>query len=188
MIETILSVIDRLIQLLSIKENLNEKQFENILKPLYEGAESIYRDYLKTFDDLETMIYNCVEEEKLIRFLEARRLEYLPVRMKVRAVLSKLRRSPRTGLGKQDRFIEGIWYLMRGGIAISEPGYLVRLGTGKEGLTLLDILYIFLSMPSIEFDREWGMHSVEYQLLCLHDAWQAIVEGYAEKQNAIYSR
>lgn len=192
MINTALTIIDRFVHLLTLRQELSEKQFEHIVKPLYEDAELVYRDHLMTFEQLKKMIKNGIPEEELIRFLEERRLEYLPVRMKIRAVVIRLfGDSPRAALRERSKFVQGIWSLMRGGVDISEPGHFERLHASGDH-TLLDILYLFLNRPEMQRPDEWyrqrGWIAVEHQLRSLKEAWEEIVAGYAEMQNAIYNK
>ena len=49
MIEAAIRIIDRIIQLKTIREKNAEKYFNNSINPLYEDAEVVVKDYLKLF-------------------------------------------------------------------------------------------------------------------------------------------
>src|ERR1035441_5754453 len=87
MVDIALSVVDRLIQLLTIRERNREKYFQQFIEPLYRDAEGIVNDYVSLFGELIELLKNSDSTEDVIAWIEQRRLKMLPLRIKVRALL-----------------------------------------------------------------------------------------------------
>jgi len=88
MIDAGVRIIDRLIQLLQTKEKRKEKYFNNFVEPLYKDAETIIKDYNTLFMELISKIEKAEDSTEIIRWIEERRVTYLPLRTKVKALLS----------------------------------------------------------------------------------------------------
>src|SRR5438045_661419 len=82
-----LSIIDRIIQLFTVRERNREKFFNSFIEPLYKDAEPVAKDYMMLLAELAHKIEDEPVEE-VIAWLEERRAAYQPLRMKLRAVLS----------------------------------------------------------------------------------------------------
>jgi hypothetical protein len=81
-----LSIIDRVIQLLTLRERNRERFFSNFIEPLYRDAEPVAKDYMALLTELDHKIQEKTLKENIV-WLEERRAAYRPVRMKLRALL-----------------------------------------------------------------------------------------------------
>ncbi len=205
MIGSFLKLIDYALHYLDKRNNLNQNHFDNIIEPLFNDAELIYTDFINTFDKLKKMISEDSNEEELIRFLEIRRLNYLPVRIKVKSLLvhfpSKHPDLDFYMIG--DSYIDGIYQLILGGIRISEPGRIDFPGNKRYNIqrtfdrdstgchTLLDILYIIINRGIIWREGEVKLRlleAVQHQEKCLHAAWHLVTQGYADKKMKTFQK
>jgi len=187
----LLSLIDRLIALLREGERLDERYFVNIVKPLYEDAERIYADYLKTLDQLSKMLENGASDDALISFLETRMTEYHAVRVRMRATAVRIMNKPsRSALAPRSRFAKGVWALMRGGLAISEPGQCESWNGRFSGHTLLDMLRLIKNDDADprRYSAPERAEFLDKQRRFLSRAWREVVEAYADMQTMIYKR
>ena len=188
MIDAGIQIIDRLIQLATYKENKSKDYFNEFIAPLYSDTEKIAADYFKLFQELIHKIRDGEKEEALIRWLERRRIEHLPLRMKVKSLLRADRSDylrQRFEKGSPDKFQDGIWKLMQGGISLVEPGYVSERG----GHTILDVLYRFMysdANASEEMRRNRYLQSAQYQMDYIMKAWEEVNEGYASLKESIY--
>ena len=82
MVDIGLSVLDRLIQLLTVRERNREKYFQQFIEPLYKDAEGIVNDYTALFGELIERLGNTDSPNEVIAWIEQRRLKMLPLRIK----------------------------------------------------------------------------------------------------------
>src|SRR5580692_1682614 len=83
-----ISIIDRLIQLLTVRERSRAEYFRNFIDPLYRDAELVALDYMALFTELTHRLERAASFKELIVWLEQRRSAYRPVRMKIKALLA----------------------------------------------------------------------------------------------------
>jgi hypothetical protein len=84
MLEVAVSVVDRLIQLATVRERNKEKYFNNFVEPLYKDAEQVARDYMALFSELTHRLEKAENTGSVIDWLEERRTTFQPLRMKMR--------------------------------------------------------------------------------------------------------
>jgi hypothetical protein len=82
-----ISIIDRLIHLLTLKERNREKFFNNFIEPLYRDAEPVAKGHMGLLAELSHRLERAGSTDDLIPWLEQRRTSYQAVRMKIRALL-----------------------------------------------------------------------------------------------------
>ena len=175
MIDSALKLIDRLLQLVKVREDNRAKRFKNIIEPMYQDAQSIMDDYNALFKELITKLETEEDVAPIIQWLETRRLEMVPVRIKTRAFLGTLRFRE----NELDKFNKGIWGLMKGGITITEEGHVPMQEYGWGDHTVLDLLYMWSDRP-VAVERERYIQHAKEQLAAIQRAWQDVNEGYAE--------
>ena len=180
-----LSLIDRLIQLLTLKEKNREKFFNTLIEPLYKDAEPVAKDYMVLLSELAHRIEDRPIKETLA-WLEEKRAAYQPVRMKLRALLENPAYSDsatwvRTPL---ERFTLGIWRLMTGGLAVTNMGeYVTMPEYGYQGHTILDIarrMRVGIEAGESGQERRELLREVRGQQVAIEHAWHDVVMGYAE--------
>lgn len=177
MLEVAVSLVDRLIQLASVRERNREKFFDGFIEPLYQDAEQISRDYMTLFAELIHRLTEAEDTAPVIEWLEERRSVFQPVRMKVRALLEEgLRYGDKKPL---DKFRKGIWGLMKGGTSLLEPGHgnVHEYGFGDH--TVLDIMLRLRRQP-IPRHRNRLIDHARGQQMAVELAWRDVVAGYAE--------
>jgi hypothetical protein len=118
-----ISIIDRLISLLTVRERNREKYFKNFIDPLYRDAELVARDYMGLFAELLQRLESATTFEEIIAWLEQRRASYRPVRMKIRALLAdkslnELGKSKRPTY--RTRFAKGIWGILKANFSLAQ--------------------------------------------------------------------
>ena len=111
----------------------------------------------------------------IIRKIEDGRVKYLPVRIKLRAILLfGTNRSP----DDLSQFERGIWRVLRGGLSTFEQGEQnPMLEYGEH--TLLDVLYTVAGGFS---SRDTCLRYVERQIKTITSGWEEVTAGYAEWQ------
>ena len=95
MIEAIIKVIDRLIQLRSIKDTRDRIVFDKIIEPSFNELLIIHSDYIRLFTEDRGMFDSYQDDvecgiKKLIAYLESRRIELEPVRVRLSKLAEKL--------------------------------------------------------------------------------------------------
>jgi hypothetical protein len=177
MLEVAVSVVDRLIQLATVRERNKEKYFNNFIEPLYKDAEQVVKDYLGLFTELAHRLETADDIEPVINWLEERRVAYQPLRMKMRALL---RKEPRYATDDpREKFNKGIWGLMRGGVSLLEQGHGQTREYGFGGHTVLDIM-IRLRDEALRKNRNRFIETTRAQQSALERAWQDVVAGYVD--------
>jgi hypothetical protein len=185
MIDAGVRIIDRLIQLLQTKEKRKEKYFNNFVEPLYKDAETIIKDYNTLFIELISKIEKAEDSTEIIRWIEERRVTYLPLRTKVKALLSD-ENGTNAHTGKFER---GIWFIMTGGLFIFEkkfirPGDVHFPGAGRH--TLLDLIDRFSAEP-FKRSKDTYLYLAKAQLRFIQKAWEDVAMGYAELKRRMLS-
>jgi len=178
MIDTAVKVIDRLIELVKAKGEARAKYFDEIIEPLYQETEEVFRDYVALFRELIRRLEKDESVPDIIRWLEDRRLDFLPVRMKIRAGLDRFTQYGTLLHGEeQDAFLNGVWGVMKGALSLSEEGHTPMHEYGWGDHTVLDLLYIWSRSP-VSVNRRRYLDNAHEQLASIERAWQDVVRGY----------
>lgn len=151
---------------------------------MYRDAELIVNDYMGLFVELISKLESADDIPALIRWIEERRMAFLPLRMKARAFLYRIEVRSESPL---DTFRKGIWGLMKGGLSFVEEGHAHLREYGHGDHTVLDLLYGFSSTP-LSANRKLLPRLARRQLECIELAWQDVVTGYAEIKKATNPR
>jgi hypothetical protein len=194
MIDAAVRVADKLILLLTIRERNREKEFEKFVDPLFKDAELVVNDYFSLFRELLTRLGAATSTEDTIRWLEERRLEMLPVRMKLRAFLQTNGRVQARELDQhRSQFERGLWGVMQGGLSLVEEGYVGLEEYGFRGHhTILDIVYELSGLQhdqasdELQKDVNDRVATVaQIQLRSIEAAWKDATLGYAQLKNRL---
>ena len=142
MIEILLKILDRLIQIKKERSLKLHKQFTHIVEPIFFDLEKIHSDYLRMFTNASLRLQqNSGALLEVIQTLEVQRLEFEPVRTKLIATLSELNlelpsfTSPIKLESEIDRFVRAVLEYLPLGDIQSVGG-----GTGASSL-LMDLKY-----------------------------------------------
>lgn len=179
MLEIGLSVVDRLIQLITVREHNREKYFREFIQPLYEDAEKIVHDYTSLLVELIRQIKNARSTEAVIEWVEERRHAMLPLRTKVRALLIDGTVDPDKVPEELRLFVKGLWGVMRGGISLVEEGHATTWDYGFGDHTVLDLMKRFSHSSPLSRDRERYIRYAKAQLAAIEAAWKDASRGYA---------
>jgi len=179
MVDIGLSVLDRLIQLLTVRERNREKYFQQFIDPLYKDAEGIVNDYVGLFGELIELLTNADSTEEVVAWIEQRRLKMLPLRIKVRALLENNAVDSEKVPEAYRLFVQGLWGVMKGGISLVEEGHTPMREYGWGDHTVLDLLKSFSQRSPASHYRERYIRSARRQLLAIEAAWKDATKGYA---------
>lgn len=188
MVEIGISILDNLIKLFNFMEKHDEKYFNSFIEPMYADAERIMYNYSGMFHELIKRLESDEDIDKITIWILEKRVEFKPLRMKVRALLDQ--KSFKIELA--DKFQKGIWFLLKGGISFSKNGHADMNEYGMGDHTVLDLIKVLTSgdlHPEKNEDgslygKERYILNAKRQLNCIELAWQDIVDGYAIlKQN-----
>jgi hypothetical protein len=171
-------LLDRLIQLSSIRERNGEKYFHSFIDPLYRDAEQVARDYMLLFAELVHRLSEAEHPDEVIEWLEERRTAFQPVRMKIRAFLDV----PSTYdiSDPTQRLVKGLWGLMKGTISFLEEGHGLTREYGFGGHTVLDMMKRLKNQPMSAGNRERFIDHARGQQMAIERAWEDVVRGYAK--------
>ena len=92
MIEALLAVIDRLIQIVQTRIAGRKEMFDRVLEPVFNDLVVIHGYYIRMFDEVSERLHpnNPSELNAARAELRRRRLEFEPVRRKVEALMNQL--------------------------------------------------------------------------------------------------
>jgi hypothetical protein len=176
------SIIDRLIQLATVRERNKERYFRNFIEPLYADGEKIAEDYIGLLTELSHRIGQATDNSEIAEWLEARRASLQPLRVKVRALI-------------QDRFMEhgkdtkgkavalfqkGLWGLMKGGVSVTEDGHALTWEYGFGDHTVLDLLRRARESSLAPHFREILTRQARLQKEAIERAWDDVTKAYAD--------
>jgi len=185
LIDTALKVIDRLVELGKLPERNRKKYLDETVQPLYDDAEVVVSDYIGLFRDLIRRLKEGQNIQEIIDWLELRRLEIMPVRIKLRSYLENMDDPKFHTNEPMDRFKAGIWRLMRGGISLVELGH---IDFPEYGLsmrhTVLDLLHLY-GNRDLPGGREFYIKAAQDQLSCIERAWAEVTTGYVQLRNEL---
>ncbi len=95
MVDLLLKAIDRMIDLLRIREKRMQKRFDQIWKPTYNDLQLVHTDYYSMFQTVYRLAFegigkdNEVKSERLdkaIQFVKQQRVAFAPIRQKLSAL------------------------------------------------------------------------------------------------------
>lgn len=185
MIDVGLKVLDLLKDLLATREKNRAKVFQTFVEPMYRDAEEVFKNYLLLLQEVALRLERREPIPSVIRWLEEKRLERFPVRIKMRALLREYDREPllpETGLSK---FQKGVWGLMKGGLALFEEGHAPVREYGWQDHTVLDLMYYWVTLPASDPRYERCLLATTQQAEAIRSAWQDVADGYAELKRAV---
>jgi len=180
--------IDKLISLVELASVLFESRSverKKYIDAVYDCASAVYKDYIDLLSNLRQKVLRARKPNTLIRFLEQRRREVLPLRKKLNAVVSKhLERNPTS------KFDAGILGLMNGSVTVFDKRYfriygfdaerrIIRAHKGRH--TVLDLLNKLKQHEgkSVASIRDQLLESIDNTMRCLDITWEDISQGYA---------
>ena len=204
MLDLFLKLIAQLTMFAQTGERNRRQYIDRYVQPVYKTTEEIYKDYCTFLRDLRGKIKRGKKCEPLIRYIETRRLEMLPARIQVRALLAK-----RLDEGAITGFEVGILGLMTGSLSTLETSYfrfslpyvavdpewnhrphierfadLLEGHTGRflKDHTVLSILEQITDGGDTDFTRRRSdlLESVDKKIYAVNKAWEAVTIGYAE--------
>lgn len=148
--------------------------FERFVRPVFQDAERVMFDYVALFRELIARLKNGTDIAAVIEFLEERRYQLLPVRMKLRAIAARSHHQDRS-----PQFERGIRGILRGACSLVEEGHTQMREYGWGDHTVLDLLYAWSEEP-FEEHRQRYLDNARAQLRALERAWADVTAGYAE--------
>lgn len=93
MVDLLLKAIDRMIDLLRIREKRMQKRFDQIWKPTYNDLQLVHTDYYSMFQTVYRLVSEGIEKDKdsesldkAIQFIKLRRVAFAPIRQKLSAL------------------------------------------------------------------------------------------------------
>jgi hypothetical protein len=177
-----ISIVDRLIQLATVRERNREKYFNNFIEPLYRDGEQIASDYMGLLAELTYRITQADDWREIIKWLEEKRATLQPLRMKVRALIADgiMAREDKRSNRSVALFKKGLWGLMKGGVSAVEDGHALTKEYGFGDHTVLDLLYQTRVAAFHPRFREVLTMRAQRQKEAIEKAWQDVVTAYAE--------
>ncbi|EEF63131.1 hypothetical protein [Pedosphaera parvula] len=177
MLDTLTKLLEKFIKLGEVREANQQRYVDRYVTPLYSVAEAIYKDYSSTLRELRRKVKTGRKTMPLIQFLEQRRLEQLPARMKIRAVLRTIPKRNWT------RFEQGVLGLIHGCLSdFDRHQSIYPIGHGDH--TLYDMIRYIESRgePELAPDRGRLLSAIERQIQGIDKAWEFVCVGYADLQ------
>ena len=181
MINAALAILDRLIHLANIRKEDRSAYFDAVIDPLYRDVEVVVNDYVSLFRELIRRLETKEELSAIVKWLDMRRHDFLPLRAKVRENLARLP-EVRGGATEEDLLIKGIWGVLKGGLSLTEEGHARLREYGFSDHTVLDLLRR-LSDDALASKRERCIEYARRQRTCVEAAWVDASKGYFEHRN-----
>jgi|SRR6185312_14448382 len=177
--DLVLKLIDLFLKLLDRKGRIDRDYFEQYVRPSFEAAETIFRNYHEILGEVRKRAQAGTPPDEIVRYLEDRRSEHLATRIRVRAILRE-RGSVDSLIGSNPRngFEIGIWGLLLGGAGAFEEDPTINNSNPyarQSPHTILATIYA----RQTEDDR-YFLFFVNSQLATLETAWKDVSEGYAK--------
>jgi len=179
MLDIGLGIVDRLIQLVTVREHNREKYFHEFIQPLYDDAEKIVQDYTSLLVELIQQIRSARSTKTVVDWIEQRRHAMLPLRTKVRALIADGTVDPDKVPEEFKLFVKGLWGVMRGGVSLVEQGHATTWEYGFGDHTVLDLMKRFSDSSPLSPNRERYIRSAQAQLAAIEAAWKDASKGYA---------
>ena len=192
MIEVLLKLIDRLIDLKKYQTERLHKTFQEVLDPLFNDLLAVHGNYIRIFEEVQeqlTAIPDPGSEEgkkKLLEIAETlrrRRLEFEPVREKLTAMTRELGGSvygkgPKLESPEAEEFVAGvIQYFPRANMVAntSRASALVMAIRGGAAITAAQVDRYGRSLPEL----------VAFHIKDCRDRWSAVCDSYAKLKTAV---
>lgn len=185
MVEVGIALVDNLYKIFSIKTKHDEKYFYSFIEPMFKDAEMVMNNYTSLLNELISKLEMDEEMISIIKWLRLKRIEFQPLRMKMRVLLEQ--KSYKIELAEE--FQKGIWGLLKGGLQLSSYGHYGMYGRiGVKDHTILDLVTIFSEYKGKNQEkRERYIRIAKDQLQNIENAWVDVVTGYVLlKQKKIY--
>lgn len=181
MVDAAVSIIDRRIQLATVRKRNKEKYFKNCIEPLFRDGESIAQDYMTLLAELVHRIDVAQNCQEIIVWLEQRRAILQPLRIKVRTLVADGSMNSIAAARKTDLalFKKGLWGLMKGGISAVDDRHALTWEYGFSGHTVLDLLYRARIAALEDEFRDQLTHQAKRQQNAIEAAWQDVATAYA---------
>jgi Na+-transporting NADH:ubiquinone oxidoreductase subunit NqrC len=182
MATTAVSIVDRLIQLATVRERNREKYFKNFIEPLYVDGEQIAKDYMNLLAELIHRIGQANDCREIADWLEARRTTFQPLRIKVRALIQDgfMERKEKRKSESLALFKKGLWGLMKGGVSAVEDKHALTGEYGFGDHTVLDLLHHERMSALEQRFRDLLTRQAQRQQEAIERAWQDVTNAYAE--------
>lgn len=186
MLQSILKLLDTVIALSRERQKNTDDYFERYAEPAYDLCQVVFRDYMKLLTTLRHLIADDEPKKSILQFLEQGRVEFLPARMQLRAILHfysnhPLRNGSETRMGQ---FEKGILGILQGGLVHLEETEVTRAaGLYFKGHSLLDVLYA-VSLPDDALPKSEILGIVRRQSDALHSAFQDVTLGFEQLRKA----
>lgn len=183
------SIIDRLIQLATVRERNRERFFKNFVEPLYTDGEKIAQDYMALLTDLIHLIADAQDARKIIEWLETRRMALKPLRDKVREVIRENPSALKNERGSKELKLlkQGLWGVMRGAASAVEDGHALTGDYGFSDHTVLDLLHRARIAMIDQRSRELLTRRARQQQAAIERAWRDVATAYAALRLAYLS-
>ena len=178
MIQKGLHVMERLHCLLALRERMQQPCFTHLIEPMYRDAEDVVRDYTLLHLDLIEQLYTHSETAAVITWLEAHRMEFLPLRMQVRAFHPAAQYEPRHNRSTIAALQNRMLGLMQGCLCLVEEDEARFEAYGHRGSTVLAQLYLKSQEP-VPPHRPIYVEMAKQQFQAVQSIWEDVVECYA---------
>lgn len=97
MVGQIISILDRLLKLVELREFRGRRIFIDFVEPAFNDLTHIHEDYRTSFKSMEEIAYNeSIGHEEFVDLLEQFRTTYSPLRMKIQSLVSCLQGGSRS--------------------------------------------------------------------------------------------
>jgi hypothetical protein len=182
MIDALISVADRLIQLKEFQTVQLRLLFDRLIEPIFNDLSNVHQDYLKMFEDIYDSLpysweigstdYNsrvalCVKQ------LKKKRLEFEPIRVKVLAVTDELKRQVKNP-GVIEFVESAINYFPKG--EVFDPSSNMKYSAYTSSSSkLIGEFYLHIEKQTAENLRE----CVDCTLKHHRDKWKIVSEEFA---------
>ena len=187
MVETFIKLLDRMIQLLTVRRKRRVRLFTELWQPTFEELRTVHSDYLTMFQSYSTMLkaleWENVESTRLLRLkdiaaqLRDRRIAFEPVR---RQLIALIHHSHNIDLdGSSKLFLDALLLYFPTGTNRRLPTEASETLERFEALMQsVDIRENLLRKESLEELQRY----VRGVIICQRRAWEEVCETYAALQ------
>lgn len=192
MIELLLKLIDRLIDLKKYQAERLHKTVQDILDPLFNDLLSVHGNYIRIFEEVQEQLAAIPDlgseagKKRLLEIAESlrqRRLEFEPVREKLAAMTRELSgglygQRPKMASPEAEEFVAGVLqYFPRAelGTHKSRSSVLLMALRGSAAITSAQVDRFGRSLPEL----------VESTIADCRQRWSAVCDSYARLKNAV---
>ena len=178
MLDLFIKLLDKLTEFAKVRSEDREKFIDRYVEPIYQDAETIYKDYSNLLRSIRSKVESEHKVEPILKYLEEKRQAHLPTRTKVRALLKK-----RLQEKEITQFERGIWGLMMGSVTAFDEGHYSLEPVSWGDHTLLDIANRMIKRGVKDITPSERLHMLDFidrQICGINGAWKEVVDGYAE--------